>query len=274
MAAKHSFQADVHEHRMTRRSKPAPDLGVLEEAIGYCFANRDGLVQAVTHISAVHDETRRDASYQRLEFLGDRVLGLCIADLLFRTFPQAEEGELSRRLSERVRKETCLSIALGWNLGAYLQLGPGESQSGGRRNKAILADSCEAVIGAVFIDGGYLAARTVIERAFGDALHAPNAPIRDAKTALQEWAQGDRRPAPTYAILDRTGPDHAPRFRITVNVEGLDSAIGHGTSRRQAEQDAARTMLIREKIWQDKSVSEDDPVEENEDIAMNDNTHE
>jgi ribonuclease III len=266
MAANHSLPADVYEHRMTRRRKAVPDLTALEESIGYKFTKRDHLVQALTHVSAISDEMRRDGSYQRLEFLGDRVLGLCIADLLFRTFPQSEEGELSRRLSERVRKESCLSVALQWNLGAYLQLGLGESQSGGRRNRAILADSCEAVIGAVFTDGGYSAALNVVERAFGAHLYAPDAPARDAKTALQEWVQGNKngskRPAPTYAILDRTGPDHAPRFRITVHVEGIEPAIGHGTARRQAEQDAARAMLIRENVWQDSpSLPQDDADE-------------
>jgi ribonuclease III len=229
----------------------ARSLAVLQDSIGHAFADLALLEQALTHISAIKAGTGRATSYQRLEFLGDRVLGLCIADLLFRTFPEAEEGDLSRRLAERVRKEACTAVAVSWNLGACLQLGVGESQSGGRRNAAILADSCEAVLGAVFLDAGYDVVRKVVESAFGRHLHDPALPIRDAKTALQEWAQGLKHPPPVYAISERSGPDHAPRFTVEVQVEGHEPGLGYGTSRRAAEQDAARTLLVRHHVWED-----------------------
>ncbi|MDJ1156957.1 ribonuclease III [Chelatococcus sp. SYSU_G07232] len=225
----------------------APDRALLEARIGHRFADADLLERALTHVSAVHSDKTR--TYQRLEFLGDRVLGLCVSDMLFAAFPSAEEGELSRRLAELVRKESCAEVATAWEVGPHLKLGDGEVASGGRRNRAILADVCEAIVGAVFLDGGYGAARGVVERAFTERMHAPRRPLRDAKTALQEWAQGRGLPAPTYDLVTRSGPDHAPMFRIAVKVEGLADAVGEGASKRVAEQAAAAGFLQREGIW-------------------------
>jgi ribonuclease-3 len=139
-------------------------------------------------------EGSRLGSYQRLEFFGDRVLGLSVADMLFKRYPSAEEGDMSRRLADLVRKETCAEVAQAWDLGQFMRLGEGEILAGARKNKAILADACESIIGAVFIDGGYEAARGLVERALGERLEKPVKPLRDAKTALQEWAQGQRLP--------------------------------------------------------------------------------
>jgi ribonuclease-3 len=243
---------------MARR--PRPELGDLENAIGYRFADQGELRLALTHVSALSSEEGRVASYQRLEFLGDRVLGLCIADMLVEAFPRAEEGELSRRLADLVRKETCAEVADAWALAPHVKLGGGEVLSGGRRNRAILADIVEAIIGAVFREAGYNAAREVIARAFGERMRQPTRPLRDAKTALQEWAQARKLTPPTYVTIGRSGPDHAPRFRLEAQLEGLTPAVGEGASKRLAEQAAAEVFLRREKAWDngndDESVAQ------------------
>lgn len=221
------------------------DLGGLEARLGYVFTDKELLARALTHVSA------SGPSYQRLEFLGDRVLGLCVAEMLYGAHPKATEGELSRRLSDLVRRETCAEVATVWEVGPHLKLGGGEVQSGGRRNKAILADACEAILGAVFLDGGYAAAKALVERAFAVRLKAALHPPRDPKTALQEWVQGRGLPAPTYHLVDRFGPDHAPKFRIAAKVAGVPDAVGQGASKRAAEQDAAQSLLFREGVWKE-----------------------
>jgi ribonuclease-3 len=240
-------------------SKPAdsgrklPELARLEDRLGHRFRDRALLETALTHMSA---DPRRLASYQRLEFLGDRVLGLAIADMLFTTYAQAEEGDMSRRLADLVRKETCAAVAVAWDAGSHLRLGDGEILSGARKNKAILADACEAIIGAVFIDGGYAAARKLVEAGFGERLLKPVTPLRDAKTALQEWAQGQGHPTPTYAERGRSGPDHAPIFRIAVLIGTLAEAEAEGRSKRLAEQAAAEAFLRRQGLWSDTMEAE------------------
>jgi ribonuclease III len=223
-----------------------PDLDELLRKLGYRFEKLELLDEALTHVSAPQSGGQ---SYQRLEFLGDRVLGLAIAETLHRTFPDAPEGELSRRLAELVRRESCAEVAMTWDVGAYLKLGAGEAHSGARRNQTILADVCEAIIGAVFLDGGYEAAKELVERSFQDLLAAPRRPLRDPKSALQEWAQGRGLPPPTYTIVEQKGPDHAPKFRVMVKVKGAEGEFGFGTSRRVAEQAAARSLLLREGVW-------------------------
>ncbi|MBF9234009.1 ribonuclease III [Microvirga alba] len=226
------------------RRKPNPDE--LLEKLGYRFARPELLDEALTHVSA---PGAGGQSYQRLEFLGDRVLGLAIADMLYGEFPGAPEGELSRRLAELVRRETCAEIAIAWDVGPYVKLGAGEAHAGERRNQTILADVCESIIGAVFLDGGYEAAKGLIGRSFKELLNAPRRALRDPKSALQEWAQGRGLPTPTYAVVEQTGPDHAPRFRIVVKVKGTENEFGNGTSKRIAEQAAARSLLLREGVW-------------------------
>nr|WP_245416281.1 ribonuclease III [Microvirga sp. 17 mud 1-3] len=234
---------------MARRT-PQPDQ--LQETLGYSFERPELLTEALTHVSAPNAGGQ---SYQRLEFLGDRVLGLIVAEMLYETFPHSPEGELSRRLAELVRRESCAEVAIAWDVGPYLRLGAGEAQSGERRNLTILADVCEAIIGAVFLDGGYDAAKTLVVGAFGVLLHAPRRPLRDPKSALQEWAQGKGLPPPTYTVVEQTGPDHAPKFRVAVKVRGVESDFGLGTSKRAAEQEAARSLLVREGIWTEEDKS-------------------
>ncbi|KRE17460.1 ribonuclease [Bosea sp. Root381] len=226
--------------------RKAPETSRLQATLGHVFTDQSLLATALTHMSA---EGSRLQSYQRLEFLGDRVLGLSVADMLFERYPQAEEGDLSRRLADLVRKETCAEVAIAWNLGSFMRLGEGEILGGARKNKAILADACEAIIGAVFIDGGYPAARALIERAFGERMLKPVRPLRDAKTALQEWAQGQGYQTPTYSERGRSGPDHAPVFRVAARINGLADAEAQGTSKRLAEQAAAEAFLRREGLW-------------------------
>ncbi len=221
------------------------DVAALESRLGHSFSDPDLLTRALTHVSVGGGP----GSYQRLEFLGDRVLGLAVADMLVAAFPKATEGELSKRLAELVRRETCAAVALSWDVGPFLHLGAGEAQAGGRRNPTILADVCESVLGAVFLDAGYDAARALVERAFAERLSAQAGTPRDPKTALQEWAQGRGLATPTYGLVERTGPDHAPVFRVAARIPDLPEAVGSGQTKRAAEQDAARGFLIREGVW-------------------------
>ncbi|MCX7341672.1 MAG: ribonuclease III [Hyphomicrobiales bacterium] len=240
---------------MTQRSKP--DLAELETKLGHTFHDRRLLEHALTHMSAAPAESKRTGSYQRLEFLGDRVLGMAVAALLFKTYPDAEEGELSRRLADLVRKETCADMALQWAIGPYLRLGDGEASSGARKNRAILADACESIVGAVFLDGGYRAALALIEASLGNRLRQTARPSRDAKTALQEWAQGQGLATPGYVEIGRSGPDHAPVFRVAAQVQGLTDGIGEGRSKRLAEQAAAENFLRREGLWREGDLAVD-----------------
>ena len=171
---------------------------------------------------------RPGGSYQRLEFLGDHVLGLVISDMLFRSFPKANEGELSRRLADLVRKETCAEVAREIDLGSAIKLGGAEAQSGGRERTAILGDVCEALIGAVFLDGGYAGASALIDRFWRERMMMVKRPRRDPKTLLQEWAQGRGLPTPAYREVARTGPHHDPEFRVAVELPSHPPAEGHG----------------------------------------------
>jgi ribonuclease III len=218
----------------------------VEDRIGYRFADKTLLERALTHISALSGPRSRAGSYQRLEFLGDHVLGLVISDMLFRAFPSADEGELSRRLADLVRKETCADVARAMDLGPAMRLGSSEVHAGGRLRVAILGDVCEALIGAVFIDGGYAPAADLVERFWQERMLRPVRPLRDPKTVLQEWAQGRGMPAPCYREIDRSGPDHDPEFHVAVEVADRTPTEGVGRSKRSAEQAAAAAMLTRE----------------------------
>lgn len=223
----------------------AADLSALEARIGVRFQDRALLRRALTHVSGA---ASRAESYQRLEFLGDRVLGVVVADLLFEQFPGAAEGELSRRLAELVRRETCAEVAQDWDVAPHLRLGEGEAQSGGAQKAAILGDVCEAIIGAVFLDAGFAAATRLVRESFGPRVEQARPATRDPKSALQEWAQGRGLPAPLYRLEGQTGPDHAPHFVMAAVVEGFPPAQGEGASKRHAEQSAAEAFIAREKI--------------------------
>jgi len=223
----------------------------LEARLGYRFADPDLLDRALTHSSAVSPGKRVERSYQRLEFLGDRVLGLVVADMLYRRLPKANEGELSRSLNSLVRKETCAAIARELDLGSEMNLGESEARTGGASKEAILGDIAEAVIGAIYCDGGLGQAYEIVERLFGQhIIHAGN--VRsDPKTTLQEWAQGKGHEPPLYTEVERTGPDHAPEFTISVRLNGYEPLTATGPSKKLAEHKAAERFLIREKVWRE-----------------------
>jgi ribonuclease-3 len=236
--------ADVATARAGRRTpkRPRAATSALEKTIAYRFKDRELLNRSLTHISAVAGGQRAN-SYQRLEFLGDHVLGLIISDMLFRAFPKADEGELSRRLADLVRREACADVARAIELGAALRLGASEAGAGGRLRTAILADVCEALVGAVYLDGGYGEAGKLVERLWGERMRAPERPLRDAKTMLQEWAQARGLPTPAYREVERTGPHHNPDFRVAVALPNREPAEGLGRSKRAAEQAAAAALL-------------------------------
>ena len=239
--------AATEAQKDVRRRRRRGD-GSLEERIGYRFKDTALFDSALSHISALKGARNRGGSYQRLEFLGDHVLGLVISDLLFRAFPKADEGELSRRLADLVRKETCAEIARTIDLGAAIRLGSSEANAGGRKRPAILADVCEALIGAVYLDGGYTAAEALVGRLWEARMKTKAQPLRDPKTVLQEWAQARGLPTPAYREVARSGPDHDPVFRVTVQLPKLAPAEGSGRSKRAAEQAAAAAMMTREGV--------------------------
>lgn len=220
----------------------------IEERIGHAFADPSLLATAFTHVSALKSSRSRTDSYQRLEFLGDHVLGLIVSDMLYRAFPKADEGELSKRLADLVRKETCAEVARSLGLNEAIKLGTVGAGVGERLRKSVLGDICEAVIGAVFLDGGYVAAARFVEANWTERMRKPARPLRDAKTVLQEWAQGQGLPTPVYREIERTGPHHDPRFRVAVELPGLAPAEGVGGSKRAAEKLAAQAMLKREGV--------------------------
>lgn len=225
------------------------DVGVLAERIGHTFNKPELLTLALTHASA-RPGSKPNEDNERLEFLGDRVLGLSIAQLLSERYPEASEGELARWFNHLVRTETCAEAGQRWHLGDFILMSGGEAGSGGRRKKTILANACEAVLGAVFSDAGYDVAREIIWRTWQPYLAELKEAAPDAKSVLQEWAQGRQLPLPNYIEVSREGPDHAPRFTAEVHVEGVAPERGEGSNKRSAEQAAALAMLLREGVCQ------------------------
>ena len=197
------------------------------------------LRRALTHSSA-----NAKASNERLEFVGDRVLGLIVAEDLHRLYPDDQEGALALKYNALVRQEACARAAQAAGLGDHLILASSESQSGGRRKGAILAGACEAVIAALYEDGGMDAARRFVECYWAAQYADLGSDMRDAKTTLQEWAQA-RKASPVYELVGREGPDHAPRFTVQVSLKDYDPETGEGGSKREAEQDAAKKMLAK-----------------------------
>jgi ribonuclease-3 len=222
--------------------KLSRDLKEFEGRLGYRFAQPRLLTQALTH-SSISSPNRDDN--QRLEFLGDRVLGLVMAEALLSHDCAATEGQLAPRFNALVRKETCADVAREIGLGTVLRLGRSEMLSGGRRKQALLGDAIEAVIAAVYLDAGHDAARDMVLRLWGDRIGAVEADARDAKTALQEWAQARGLKPPLYDEVRREGPDHAPVFTIAARLATGESETASAGSKREAEQAAAQALLTR-----------------------------
>ena len=220
--------------------KLSADLQDFARRLGHEFVNPEILVRSVTHSSMT--SPHRDDN-QRQEFLGDRVLGLVMAEALLLADAHAAEGLLAPRFNALVRKETCADVARAIGLGTVLKLGRAEMKSGGRRKEALLADGMEAVIAAVYQDGGFDAARAMILRLWGVRIHNVAADARDPKTALQEWAQGRGENPPEYVEVARSGPDHQPVFTIEARLSSGPFEAATAGSKRQAEQAAAAALL-------------------------------
>ncbi len=223
--------------------KPPPDR--LEKVLGHGFAQPRLLAQALRHSSTTRGPEERTLSNQRMEFLGDRVLGMVAAQFLYERFPGEEEGYLARRHAALVRREALARVAEGIGLARHLVISKSEEEAGGRANPGLLADAMEAVIAALYLDGGMEAAAAFIRRHWTELMEEDTLPPQDAKTALQEWAQGRGLDLPLYREIGRQGPPHAPTFVIEVAVEGAEPIEARGSSKRAAEQEAARAMLDR-----------------------------
>ena len=245
----------------------------LAETFGHRFQHPDLLREALTHPSAsapagargspagtrgpskgtksARARPAKQRGYERLEFLGDRVLGLVVADLLYASFPQEDEGALAKRLAALARKDTLARVARAADLGQHLVLSRAEAGSGGRDNPTLLADACEAVIGALYLDGGLAAAAGFIRRYWQPLMAAEARPPQDAKTALQEWAQGAGLPLPVYRTVRTEGPPHEPLFAVDASVEGHAPVTATGRTKRTAEQAAAMALLDRVRGRQD-----------------------
>ncbi len=247
MAARDPLVAPVDGHQLTAHAAAVTDFARAEAILGHHFVRADLLAEALTHRSAAHAAPktargRGGASNERLEFVGDRVLGLLVAEWIAERFPSEQEGALGRRLASLVSQPVLARIAEGSGLPAVLSVAPGESRAGVRRRATVLADAMEAVIGALYLDGGIAPARDFVRRAWLGAMEAQAEPPKDAKTALQEWAQGRGHDLPAYLVASREGPPHAPVFVITVTVAGKTGS-GSAGSKRAAEQLAATDLL-------------------------------
>lgn len=228
-------------------SKPAARkhdarIEALEERIGHAFADRTLIREALTHGSALDAKAKQRRDYNRLEFLGDRVLGLVTAERLFEEHQDEEEGELAPRLNALVNRGACARAARRADLGAALVMSPSEESQGGRDKEAILADACESVIAALYIEGGLDLARGFITRFWGDEFEGVRGLKQDAKTMLQEWVAAKKKNL-SYAVIDQSGPDHAPHFVVEVRIGTFDPIRGEGGSKREAQRAAATAFL-------------------------------
>lgn len=223
-------------------------IEALQSRLGHTFSNPELLELALTHAS-VAEGARNLKDNERLEFLGDRVLGLMTAEALMEAFPDAEEGELSRRFHSLVSRDTCAAVARTLDIGSALRLAAGETKSGGRNNPTILGDATEALMAAVYIDAGYATVQRCFRPLWLEALQASgNASLTNPKSFLQEWAVANGKSPPAYVLINRKGPDHAPIFTMEVRIDGLTAQTATGKSRQEAEKTAALRLIEREKL--------------------------
>jgi ribonuclease-3 len=231
-----------------REAIPRHMLQRLEEATGHRFADLQRLDRALTHASA---RSKGGRDYERLEFLGDRVLGLCVAEMLFEQFQTANEGELSVRLNQLVNADALAEVADELSLSDFIRIGTDVKQLRKAHQKNLRADVVESLIASIYLEGGLDAVRPFIRRYWTGRATTATAARRDAKTELQEWAHREHGVSPTYAVLSREGPDHDPMFTVSVSVGNLKPETADGRSKRIAEQAAASRMLVREKVRED-----------------------
>ncbi|MCR6643081.1 MAG: ribonuclease III [Terricaulis sp.] len=222
-------------------------LDALQTRLGHTFKDRTLLLEAMTHASALDGKRGKRRSYDRLEFLGDRVLGLIVAERLLAEDKSLDEGDLAPRLNALVNRHACAAAARAADLGAAAILSPSEEGQGGRGKETILADLCEAVIGALYLDAGMDMARRFVTRFWGDAFEDVNDAARDAKSVLQEWAAARHRNL-SYVLIEQSGPEHAPRFLIEARVDAMAPARGEGGSKREAQRAAAAAFLAEHGI--------------------------
>lgn len=219
-------------------------LSALETILDHHFAAPELLEAALTHGSRIG----KGPDYQRLEFLGDRVLSLVIAEALYKSYPDEAEGSLAARLSLLVRGETCAKVGLDLGIQDFVILGEKEKKKGVQQSSSVLGDVVEAVIGAVYLDGGMDVARALINKGWADRLSQSPASLKDAKTFVQEWALGKAYPLPSYQVIARSGPEHAPLFTVGLTVGTLSAAEGQGNSKQAAEMAAAQVFIERERL--------------------------
>ena len=219
------------------------DIDALQKQLKYNFSHARYITKAMTHSSAIHDSTGLD--YERLEFLGDRVVNLVVADLLFKTFPDEREGALAKRHTALVRTETLAEIAKDLNLGDFVILSDAERKGGGAENDNILADLTEAITAAIYLDSDFSTAEDFFKRVLGDRLLNMSEPPRDPKTTLQEWSQAHDLGLPHYEVIAQSGPDHAPDFTVQVSLDGYGQSQATSTSKKRAEKQAAEIMLTQ-----------------------------
>jgi ribonuclease III len=222
-----------------------PDMQELERRLGYRFKDRGLLLEALTHGSVSRSRRQPRRTNERLEFLGDRVVGLAVAELLIRRYPEEPEGALTPRLSGLVSEPALAESARELDLGAWLEVARSEEEAGGRERPAILADGFEALMGAVYLDSGWEAAAAVVRRCLQARLETMVLPPHNAKSRLQEWAQARSLGLPQYELVQTAGPDHAPEFEVAVAVAGLPPARATASSKRAAEQAAAAALLAQ-----------------------------
>lgn len=236
---------------LSSRERGKKRFGSLEKRLGYAFSDYADLERALTHAS-VRKNSDDNFHYERLEFLGDRVLGLTVAEMLHRAFPAANEGELSLRLNAMVKGNTLADISDQLNLHEFIRTGADLKELTGKRMRSVRADVLEALIASVYLDGGIDAAAAFIARFWGERMNTADAARRDSKTELQEWTHANRLGTPRYRERERSGPDHDPLFTVVVEVAGHAEAVGTGRSKRSAEQSAATVMLVRQGIWRNE----------------------
>lgn len=226
------------------------DYSALEEKIGHTFADKSLITLALTHSSFDKNKEAALNDNERLEFLGDRVLGLSVADMIFSCFPSEKEGVMAKRHAALVKQETLVTVAESLRIGKYIRMSVGEEKSGGREKPSILSDAVESLIAAIYIDAGFEVADKFIQSFWSRKMKTVR--LKDPKSHLQEWLQSHKEPLPTYELVEKSGEAHNRTFTIKVVTEKYGEMLGEGASKQQAEQDAAAALLYKLQVEDSK----------------------